>query len=275
MVEDIRPQLHRYCASMTGCSLADGEDVVQDTLAKAYYTLSMRQSVPNLRPWLFRIAHNRALDWLRRYEHKNVVSMDEIEIEPVAEAEQDPVERTQATALALSCFFHLPVRPRAAVILKDVLGHSIAEVTEILQMTTPAVKAALNRGRRALRAFGDIHDDETTLPAPAPAETARYADLFNAQDWGGLRAMLAQDVKLDLVGKANLRGRPEVGQYFGRYACQENVQLRPGVFEGASALFVTQPGWPPYIVQLIWSHGRLTHIRDFRYVSYILEEFKD
>ena len=144
MVEDIRPQLHRYCARMTG-SLADGEDVVQDTLAKAYYTLSMRQSVPNLRPWLFRIAHNRALDWLRRYEHKNVVSMDEIEVEPVAEAEQDPVERIQATALALSCFFHLPVRPRAAVILKDVLGHSIAEVTEILQMTTPAVKAALNR----------------------------------------------------------------------------------------------------------------------------------
>ena len=68
LVAHIRPDLHRYCARMTG-SIADGEDIVQDTLARAYYALSEMEQVPELRPWLFRIAHNRALDHRRRYDH--------------------------------------------------------------------------------------------------------------------------------------------------------------------------------------------------------------
>src|SRR5881392_1164836 len=65
LVSHIRPELLRYCARMTG-SVADGEDVVQDTLARAYYQLAEMKDVPPLRPWLFRIAHNRAIDLLRR-----------------------------------------------------------------------------------------------------------------------------------------------------------------------------------------------------------------
>jgi RNA polymerase sigma factor (sigma-70 family) len=64
LVQDIRPQLHRYCARMTGSAL-DGEDLVQDTLATAYYKLSlMNQEIP-LRAWLFKIAHNKCIDFLR------------------------------------------------------------------------------------------------------------------------------------------------------------------------------------------------------------------
>ena len=69
LVADVRPELHRYCARMTG-SVIDGEDIVQDTLARAYYALSEMASPPPLRPWLFSIAHNRALDHLRRYDRK-------------------------------------------------------------------------------------------------------------------------------------------------------------------------------------------------------------
>src|SRR4051812_7671158 len=65
LVSDVRPELLRYCARMTG-SIADGEDVVQDTLARAYYELSQLEALPPLRPWLFRIAHNRAIDHWRR-----------------------------------------------------------------------------------------------------------------------------------------------------------------------------------------------------------------
>ena len=61
LVAELRPELHRYCARLTG-SVIDGEDVVQDTLAKAYYTVSMATELPPLRPLLFRIAHNTALD---------------------------------------------------------------------------------------------------------------------------------------------------------------------------------------------------------------------
>ena len=77
LVEELRPQLHRYCARMTG-SVFDGEDVVQDTLAKAYYALGQMIEPPNLRPWLFRIAHNTAMDFLKRYEHKNVELMQDV-----------------------------------------------------------------------------------------------------------------------------------------------------------------------------------------------------
>src|SRR4029450_3603894 len=69
LVDDVRPDLHRYCARMTG-SIADGEDVVQDALARAYYELSELKELPAMRSWLFRIAHNRALDYLRRYERR-------------------------------------------------------------------------------------------------------------------------------------------------------------------------------------------------------------
>ena len=61
LVDEVRPELHRYCARMTG-SVADGEDVVQDTLARAYYQLPELKELPPLRPWLFRIAHDPAID---------------------------------------------------------------------------------------------------------------------------------------------------------------------------------------------------------------------
>src|SRR5215467_13041195 len=78
LVAEVRPELHRYCARMTG-SVFDGEDVVQDTLAKAWYALAEMEAPPPLRPWLFRIAHNTAMDFLRRYEHRNVDSTADLE----------------------------------------------------------------------------------------------------------------------------------------------------------------------------------------------------
>jgi DNA-directed RNA polymerase specialized sigma24 family protein len=70
LVAPIRPELHRYCARLTG-SVVEGEDIVQDTLAKAFYTIGLGTSLPPLRPWLFRIAHNAALDFLTSHGHKH------------------------------------------------------------------------------------------------------------------------------------------------------------------------------------------------------------
>jgi len=61
---ELRPELHRYCARLMG-SVIDGEDVVQDTFAKAMLALDDLKEIPLLRPWLFRIAHSRAVDLLR------------------------------------------------------------------------------------------------------------------------------------------------------------------------------------------------------------------
>ena len=61
---ELRPELHRYCARLMG-SVIEGEDVVQDTFTRAYVALDELQEVPPLRAWLFKIAHNRAVDLLR------------------------------------------------------------------------------------------------------------------------------------------------------------------------------------------------------------------
>src|SRR5215813_13732921 len=64
-IEQLRPSLHRYCARMTG-SVMDGEDVVQEALFEAYRKLDQFDESRPLKPWLFRIAHNRCIDFLRR-----------------------------------------------------------------------------------------------------------------------------------------------------------------------------------------------------------------
>ena len=65
LVATLRPDLHRYCSRMVG-SVIDGEDVVQETLERGYYEISALQNPAALRSWLFKIAHNRALDYLRK-----------------------------------------------------------------------------------------------------------------------------------------------------------------------------------------------------------------
>ena len=66
-ISTLRPSLHRYCARMTG-SVMDGEDVVQEALFEAYRKLDKFDESRPLKPWLFRIAHNRCIDFLRRRE---------------------------------------------------------------------------------------------------------------------------------------------------------------------------------------------------------------
>jgi len=161
LVAELRPELHRYCSRLTG-SVIEGEDVVQDTLAKAYYSLSTAHELPPLRPLLFRIAHNTALDALRRYEHRHV--------EPVAEIPEDTpgVERVdpELVGTALAEFLTLPVTQRSAVILKDVLGCTLEEIAEATGSTVQATKAALFRGRTTLRARAARPERAGGGPAP-------------------------------------------------------------------------------------------------------------
>lgn len=105
LVAEIRPELHRYCARMTG-SIADGEDVVQDTLARAYYALAELDEVPPLRAWLFRIAHNRAVDLNRRYDRRNLEIDDAAAVDPALDPE-DTLARAEALHAAVSRFVEL------------------------------------------------------------------------------------------------------------------------------------------------------------------------
>jgi len=267
MVDDLRPELHRYCARLTG-SVIEGEDIVQDTLAKAFYAMSMMPEVPPLRPWLFRIAHNAALDFLKSHGHKYTEARDDLDDVVGGTSAGDHPDPSVLRA-ALSRFLVLPVSQRSAVILKDVLGHSLEDTAETMNTTIPAVKAALSRGRAKLR---ETEAAPAELDAQRRAELDRYASLFNTRDWDGVRALVGEDCRLDLVSKSQRRGKA-VGMYFGRYE-KEDVRLAIVRLEGELALAAHVAGAtrPSYFILLSWDAGRVRLIRDFRYVSYIADE---
>lgn len=274
LLADLRPRLHRYCARMTG-SVIDGEDVVQEALAKAVEAFPRAGDLEQPEAWLFRIAHNAALDHLRRRGRRPETD-DAADLEQLADP-ADPVARRQAAAASLATFMRLPAGPRGSVILADVLGHSLDETAQILETTVPAVKAALHRSRARLRVLAA--EPETVVPPRLdPAERTRlaaYVARFNARDFDALRALLADDAKLDLVARAQLRGRDQVGNYFTRYDQRRDWLLALGFVEGRPAVLFRRPGDPAApawnFAILDWEGDRIAHIRDFRYAPYGLE----
>jgi RNA polymerase sigma factor (sigma-70 family) len=272
LVGDVRPELHRYCARMTG-SVADGEDIVQETLSRAYFLLAELEALPPLRPWLFHIAHNRALDHLRRYEQRMSQPLETAE-QAADEATLDPeaaAAREHALHAAITRFVALAPAQRSAVILKDVLDHSLEEIAALLALSVPAVKAALHRGRASLRAAAGVAEPGRTARREASPGVARYAALFNARDWDGVRALLAEDVRLDLVSRAQRSGR-DVGEYVTRYAALDDWHLLPAWLDQREVLAVFErPGAARarYFIELTLEHGRVALIRDFRHVPYI------
>src|ERR1700676_2990332 len=150
LIGEIRPKLHRYCARMTG-SAVDGEDIVQDALIKALAALPSVGVIDNPEGWLFRIAHNTALDFLRRRSRGPMMQHDEA-LDMIA-APDSPGHDHEAAAMSLRTFMRLPALQRSAVILKDVRGHSLEEIASITGASEAPAKSALQRGRVRLREF--------------------------------------------------------------------------------------------------------------------------
>ena len=274
LVVEMRPKLHRYCARMVG-SVIDGEDVLQDALIKAVESFALAGPIGNPRGWLFRIAHNTALDFLRRRGRQEAFRSGE-EVEMIADPADILLSRQIASA-SLRTFMRLPVAQRASVILMDVLGCSQQEVCEVMDFSLPAVKAALHRGRMRLRELAEEPDD---LPPPQLSAADRdrlgaYVAHFNARDFDAIRKMISDDVRLELVNKARLNGKAEVSRYFGNYSNIDDWHLVPGLLEGRAAILVFDPkvpgARPKYFILLQWSADKVATIRDFRHAPYIID----
>jgi len=269
---ELRPKLHRYCARMTG-SVIDGEDVVQDALVKAIEALPRTGSIENPEGWLFRIAHNAALDYLRRRTRQAAAHED---MDMIADP-ADPVRDHQIAAASLRTFMRLPAAQRGIVILTDVLGYSPQEVSDVMGSSIAAVKSALQRGRMRLRELAQEPDDRPppALSEPERARLTTYVERFNARDFDTVRSMLADDVKLDLVNRLRLSGRTEVGAYFTNYGRVHNWRFVPGFVEGQPAILVSDPNdaseRTKYFILLTWADDGLVGIRDFLFASYAMD----
>ena len=264
----LRPRLHRYCARMTG-STVDGEDVVQDTLVKALSARAEGASVDNLEGWLFRIAHNTSLDLLRRRSRNTVVPLTE-------DFEAAPMPEADIVAVSFQTFLRLPELQRCAVILKDVLGHSVDEIASIADCTPAAAKSALQRGRTALRQLAQMPADTRLplMPDAARQKMAAFVDLFRTGDFDAIRAMLADDVKLELVNRLKWQGRDKIAPYFTRYAEETKWRFAFGAVEGRPAMLVFESGAmekPAHFVLVDWRDDQISAIRDFLFAPYALE----
>ncbi len=272
LIESFRPNLHRYCARMTG-SVVDAEDVVQDVLAKAFYLLPTTE-VSNLQGWLLKIAHNKSIDYLRKKKNDLADPIDEYPLQ----AEIDPpLENKELATLALSIFLQLTPMQRSCVILMDVIGYSLAEISEMLDASVGAVKAALHRGRANLRMLSKTVDRETPpiLQEPEASLLSAYVERFNAGDFEAVRAMLADDVRLDLVERAKAEGAGNVGRYFRNYSKLEHVHLALGFVESRPAILISDGDESSeiiYFVFLCWDHGKISLIRDYRYARHVMAD---
>jgi len=191
--------------------------------------------------------------------------------------EFDAVESRQIAATSLRTFMRLPVAQRSSVILMDVLGCSLEEICEVMACSLPAAKAALHRGRTRLREIADEPED-TPQQRLSDADRARlgaYVAHFNARDFDAIRAMIADDVRLDLVNKTRMNGKAEVSRYFGNYSKIDDWHLVPGLVEGRPAILVLDPNdpgsGPKYFMLLQWSADKVADIRDFRHASYVID----
>ena len=209
-ISTLRPGLHRYCARMTG-SVMDGEDIVQEALFEAYRKLSQFDQERPLKPWLFRIAHNRCIDFLRRRGVR-----DEAEIAAALPEATEPADPVLGMGKAVEHFvLTLPPKERACVLLKDVFDYSLEETAELVDSTVGGVKAALNRARSKL-AESPVQTKPIRSVSPELKQVMQlYVERFNRRDWDGVRELISADARLNVAER--FAGKFAEAPYFFNY----------------------------------------------------------
>jgi len=289
LVQPHRRELQVHCYRMVG-SYDDSEDLVQETLLHAWRRRETFEGRASFRAWLYRIATNACLDFLRRntripqryaeipgFEHGNAepptripwlqAYPDELlagvaDDEPAPDA--DVVAKETIELVFLAAIQHLPPRQRAVLIMRDVLGWPAADTATQLDMTVASVNSALQRARPTLREQLPQRRIEWTRSAnPSEEERAilqRYMDTAAAGDLAGMAELLSAEAKLTMP--------PNPMWFIGRDAILNFVAPTfdasgPGYFgrwrhlptsanrQPAAAGYVQRPGTTVYRAQLL------------------------
>jgi RNA polymerase sigma-70 factor (ECF subfamily) len=268
-ITQLRPRLHRYCSRMTG-SVLDGEDVVQDALFEAYRKLDQYDDSRPLAPWLFRIAHNRCVDFLRRRGVRIEAETTAMGPDFVVPADLPVLGVGRAVEQLV---ITLPPMERACVLLKDIFDYTLEEIAELVSSTVGGVKAALNRGR-----FKPAASSRPATPrrevSPELSRLLRlYVDRFNKRDWEGLRKLISADARLRVADR--FVGSLDESPYFGNYE-RQTAPWRLAVAEVDGELAVValrQYGdeWrPSSVARLQVTDQHIAHIADYAHCPWVL-----
>jgi RNA polymerase sigma-70 factor, ECF subfamily len=258
LVEPRRRALEVHCYRMLG-SPHDAEDIVQETLMRAWRTLERFERRASIDTWLYRIATNACLDELER-RPRRPVPVDPYPDDRLAAAETpivDPAARYAAregVELAfLTAIQRLPGRQRAILVLRDVLGWTAPEVAELLESTVAAVNSGLQRARATIDA--ELPASSPTAAAPSQrALLAEYVEAWERADIDGLVSLLREDAVLRMPPGRAIVGAPAIGEFFESAPCggPDATTATPTWANGRPAVIMQRPlddgGAEPYVV---------------------------
>jgi RNA polymerase sigma-70 factor (ECF subfamily) len=262
LIGPYRRELQAHCYRILG-SVQDAEDVLQEALLAAWRSLGQFDG-RSLRAWLYRIATNRCLNYLRGESRRpqpaglplpdraGPVRSDEpwwlepypddllSDVTPGPEARYDSRESIALSFVA--GLQHLPPQQRAVLVLRDVLGFPAAEAAGILGTTPAAVNSALIRARAGIRP--GTNPDTVPLPR-SPAEAAvveRFVDAFERFDLGQLVALLTDDARLAMPPEPiEFRGPLAITGYLRDHLGGQEVKFVPTRANGQPALVLYLP----------------------------------
>jgi RNA polymerase sigma-70 factor, ECF subfamily len=262
-LEPLRAPLHDYGLRLTG-NVWDAEDLVQETLLKGFAMIGRGDlhgsgsPVANSRAYIFRVATNLWTDAERRRQRERL-ALAQVDVGPASPGPQ-PLRDAAARLFAAAT-----PQARAAVVLKDVFDFSLEEIADQLRTTVGAVKAALHRGRAALR-------EPVAVPRPSPPRELidRFLDAYNAHDMARLLAVMSQSVSIEVLGVGGGRGMsPDDG--WAQWATTNPVRAEAHQVEGEDvvAILFETPDGPELceVLRLEGAEGQVTRIIDYCYAA--------